>query len=138
MYGTVNALCAKLLQNYGPGELVFLIVWTKEDVLAVLDDDSVTEAQAAELLSMAESLDGHHEYGFGEDTLRVMLDNLRENERQAQEISVPHAALEKVLCVAADFMRLTDAGHGEGSAERLYPAEHAAIRRVSEAIKKTT
>ncbi|MEI2684656.1 DUF1380 family protein [Erwinia aphidicola] len=88
MYGTVNALCARLLQMHNADEMISLIIWTKEDVLAVLDDDSVTEAQAAEILAQIEGIDGHHEYGVGEETLRAMLENVRESARAEREVRV--------------------------------------------------
>jgi len=50
MYGTVNELCSRLLQRYKSDELMTLIIWTKEDVLAVLDDESVTEETAADIV----------------------------------------------------------------------------------------
>ncbi|MDF7662792.1 DUF1380 family protein [Erwiniaceae bacterium L1_54_6] len=136
MYGTVNALCAKLLQQYRSDELITLIVWTKEDVMAVLDDSGLTEDGAAEMLSMMDSLGGLHEYGVGEDTLRVLLDNIREQEAQTREVSVPAAALEKVLRVAGDYMRREDAEGGEGSAVRRWPYENAAIRVAQAALDK--
>jgi len=35
MYGTVNQLCARLQQRFKSDELMTLIIWTTEDVLAV-------------------------------------------------------------------------------------------------------
>ncbi|WP_166936711.1 MULTISPECIES: DUF1380 family protein [Enterobacterales] len=119
----------KTASRHRADEQISLIIWTKEDVLAVLDDDSVTEEQAAEILAQIEGVDGHHEYGIDEDTLRVMLDNIREQDKQAREVCVSAAALAQVLRVAGDFMRLEDAQGGEGSALRLWPHENAAMKK---------
>jgi hypothetical protein len=132
MYGTVNALCAQLLQKYRADEQIALIVWTKENVLAVLDDECVPEKVAAEILSQFDMLDGHHEYGVGGDELRSMLDNIQ----RRHEVCVPAASLMQVLRVAGDFMRLEDVQGGEGSAARLWPLENEAIREVTAAMKR--
>lgn len=104
-------------------------------MLAVLDDDRVTEGLAAEILAQIECSDGHHEFGIGEGTLRVMLDNIREQDKEEREVCVP-AALERVLRVAGDFMRLDDAQGGEGSVVRLWPYENEAIKTVIAAMKR--
>ncbi|SFU20773.1 Protein of unknown function [Kosakonia arachidis] len=80
MYGTVNALCAKLTEKYTPDEPLTLIVWAKEDVLACLDDDSVTEDTAAQIVGLIAGLDGLHEGGVGVETLLCLLENLRAEE----------------------------------------------------------
>ena len=134
MYGTVNALCARLLQEYPPDALMTLIVWTKEDVLAVLDDESVTDETAAEIVSQIPGLDGLHEYGVGEGTLWAMVENLREAAAGQRETIVPAVALQRVLRLADEFMRREDAEGGEGAAARHYPMEADALMKVRAAL----
>lgn len=134
MYGTVNALCAKLTENYRPDEPMTLIVWTTEDVLACLDDDSVTEDTAARIVGLIAGLDGVHECGVGTETLICLLENLREEEARRREITVPAAALEKVMALAAEFLRMEEIQSGEGAAQRLYPDETCAFRALRDTL----
>ncbi|MGC0946859.1 DUF1380 family protein [Pantoea agglomerans] len=136
MYGTVNALCARLMQRYKSDELMTLIIWTKEDVLAVLDDESVTEETAAEIVQQISGLDAQHDYGVSLETLQAVLENIREEEKQARMATVPAAALETALRVAWDFMRLEDAQNGEGASARRFPAETAALCRISALLRE--
>ncbi|WP_168403383.1 DUF1380 family protein [Erwinia amylovora] len=41
MYGNVNELCARLRENYRADELMTLIIWCKEDVQKVIDDEHI-------------------------------------------------------------------------------------------------
>lgn len=134
MYGTVNALCARLLQRHNADEMISLIIWTKEDVLAVLDDDSVTEAQAAEILAQIEGIDGHHEYGVGEETLRAMLENVRESARAEREVRVTAGTLEKIARLAGEYIRREEAEGGEGATRRQFPLELDALEAVRKLV----
>ena len=136
MYGTVNELCARLLQRYKSDELMTLIVWTKEDVLAVLDDESVTEETAADIVQQISGLDAQHDYGVSLETLQAVLENIREEEKQARVATVPAAALETAIRVAWDFMRLEDAQNGEGASALRFPAETAALCRISALLRE--
>ncbi|MEN4564341.1 DUF1380 family protein [Pantoea agglomerans] len=136
MYGTVNELCARLLQRYKSDELMTLIVWTKEDVLAVLDDESVTEETAADIVQQISGLDAQHDYGVSLETLQAVLENIREEEKQARVATVPAAALETAIRVAWDFMRLEDAQNGEGASACRFPAETAALFRISALLRE--
>jgi len=135
MYGTVNEICEQLRQRYKSDELMTLIIWTKEDVRDVLDNVQITDETADEILQQIDGLDALHECGVSLETLQAVLDNIREEERQAREATVPAAALEIALRVAWDFMRLEDAQSGEGAAARLYPQETQALLRVSAALR---
>lgn len=121
MYGTVNALCTALTEQYGPDKPLTLIIWTKEDVLACLDEYSVTEDMAERMVALIDSLEGTHEGGVGVETLTWILEDLRREEARLREITVPAAALEKVMALAGEFLRLEDIQSGEGAAQRLYP-----------------
>ncbi|WP_373964365.1 DUF1380 family protein [Kosakonia sacchari] len=134
MYGTVNALCAKLTEKYTPDEPLALIVWTKEDVLACLDEYGVTGDMAARIVGLIAGLDGVHECGVGLDTLICLLENLREEEARQREISVPAAALEKVMALAGEFLRMEEIQGGEGAAQRLYPDEASALRVLRKSL----
>jgi hypothetical protein len=93
MYGTTEALCAALTEQYKPDEPLALIVWTKEDVQDCLAEYHVTEIMAARIVALIDSLDDKHVCGVGEDTLVCILENLREEEAWHRQISVPAAAL---------------------------------------------
>ncbi|KMV67882.1 hypothetical protein WB66_22635 [bacteria symbiont BFo1 of Frankliniella occidentalis] len=134
MYGTVNTLCARLLQRHNADEMISLIIWTKEDVLAVLDDDSVTEAQAAEILAQIEGIDGYHEYGVGEETLRAMLENVRESARAEREVRVTAGTLERIARLAGEYIRREEAEGGEGAARRHFPLELDALEAVRKLV----
>lgn len=135
MYGTVNEICEQLRQRYKSDELMTLIIWTKEDVRDVLDSAQITDETADEILQQIDGISDQHEYGVSLETLQAVLDNIREQERQAREVTVPAAALEIALRVAWDFMRLEDAQSGEGAAARLYPHETQALFHVSAALR---
>lgn len=135
MYGTVNELCARLRSCFKPDELMTLIIWTKNDVLAVLDDSRITDEIADEILRRIEWQDGQHDSGVGLDALQGIAQSLLDEAEQAREATVPAAALEIALRVAWSFMRLEDAQSGEGAAARLYPHETQALLRVSAALR---
>lgn len=137
MYGTVNALCARLTEQFRADELMTLIVWTKEDVLAVPDDESVSADAAAEILCRIAGVDAQHEYGVSQDTLQAIADMMRGEAEQAREVTLPATAAETVLHLAGEFMRLHNAQSGEdGAAARLYPAQAEALRRVGAALEQ--
>ncbi|WP_277269590.1 DUF1380 family protein [Pantoea septica] len=136
MYGKINTLCARLLQQHRPYELITLIVWTKEDVLAVLDDEDLTEDDAAEILSQIGDLDGLHDSGIGEDTLRVIWENMREREAQAREALIPAEALKTVIRLAARFLQIQEAKDGTGSGQLNYPFETLALEKVKTALNR--
>lgn len=136
MYGTVNALCARLMQHFKSDELMTLIIWTKEDVLAVLDDSGITDEAAEEILRRIEWQDDQHDTGVGLDALQNLAQSLLDEAEQAREATVPAAALETAIRVAWDFMRLEDAQNGEGAFARRFPAETAALCRISALLRE--
>ena len=83
MYGTVNEICEQLRQGYKSDELMTLIIWTKEDVRDVLDSAQITDETANEILQQIDGISDQHEYGVSLETLQAVLDNIREEERQA-------------------------------------------------------
>ncbi|WP_273759617.1 DUF1380 family protein [Pantoea ananatis] len=137
MYGTVNEICEQLRLRYRSDELMTLIIWTKEDVRDVLDSAQITDETADEILQQIDGINDQHEYGVSLETLQAVLDNIREEERQAREVTLPATAAETVVQLAWEFMRLHDAQSGEeGAAARLYPAQAEALRRVGAALEQ--
>ena len=136
MYGTVNALCARLMQHFKSDELMTLIIWTKEDVLAVLDDSRITDEAAEEILRRIEWQDDQHDTGVGLDELQSLAQSLLDEAEQVREATVPAAALETAIRVAWDFKRLEDAQNGEGAFARRFPAETAALCRISALLRE--
>ncbi|WP_028715625.1 DUF1380 family protein [Pantoea ananatis] len=137
MYGTVNEICEQLRQRYKSDELMTLIIWTKDDVRDVLDSTQITDETADEILQQIDGINDQHEYGVSLETLQAVLDNIREEERQAREVTLPATAAETVVQLAWEFMRLHDAQSGEeGAAARLYPAQAEALRRVGAALEQ--
>lgn len=107
MYGTVKDLCSRLLEQYWPDQRVTLIIWTEDDVLSFLGEKSLTEEDAADIVSQIDGLGGLHEYGVGEDTLRELLRNLQQEKAQRRTITVSEATL-ATLSDAAE--RLAETG----------------------------
>jgi len=70
------------------------------------------------------------------ETLQAVLENIREEEKQARVATVPAAALESALKVAWNFMRLEDAQNGEGASASRFPAETAALFRISALLRE--
>jgi len=137
MYGTVNEIYEQLRQRYKSDELMTLIIWTKEDVRDVLDNTQITDETADEILQQIDGISDQHEYGVSLETLQAVLDSIREEERQAREVTLPATAAETVVQLAWEFMRLHDAQSGEeGAAARLYPAQAEALRRVGAALEQ--
>lgn len=136
MHGSVIDICKNLADDFGPEESVAVLVWTKADVMDCGECMKITEDEAGRVLSAIGDEGYHFEYGVGQDRVREMLNNLRDEEELAREVSVSAAALEQVLRVAWGFMRLEDAQGGEGYAASLWQSEHEALRKVGEALKR--
>ncbi|MGF7228163.1 hypothetical protein FHW06_004319 [Pantoea agglomerans] len=113
-----------------------LIIWTKEDVLAVLDDSRITDEAAEEILRRIEWQDDQHDTGVGLDELQSLAQSLLDEAEQVREATVPAAALETAIRLAWDFMRLEDAQNGEGAFARRFPAETAALCRISALLRE--
>lgn len=134
MYGTVKELCAGLLDEYPAGEKITLIVWSEANVRNYAEDMVLTYSEAAEVVRQIDCEDGLYEYGIGMTTIQEMVNNIREQQEQSRQATVPAGALAKALRLAAEFLRLADTEGGEGAAARLYPAETAALAQVRKAL----
>lgn len=135
MYGTVKDLCAGLMGEHPAGEKMTLIVWSEETVRNYAEDMVLTSSEAAEVVRQIDYEDGLYEYGIGMSTIQELVNNLREEEEQARQVTVPAAALGKALRLAGEFLRLTDIEGGEGAAARLFRDEIAAIEQVRKALE---
>lgn len=136
MYGTVTDVCEKLKGRFPQNEEIKVIVWTTADVMEVLSGENITEAMAARILAMMDGMDGLHESGVGLETLQCIREQLEEQDDWQQQITVPAAALKKVMALAGEFLRLTEIESGEGAARRLYLEESDALQRVRDEINK--
>ncbi|MBD8165439.1 DUF1380 family protein [Erwinia persicina] len=130
MYGTVSEVCIKLLQQYAPKARVALIVWSDDEVMECLSGESITPEEAAEITANIDTLDSVHEYGVGQETLQVMLDNIREMDRESREVMVPVSALERVIKLAGEYIRREEVEGGEGAAKRNIPGEVRAFEQL--------
>ncbi|HII3478875.1 MULTISPECIES: DUF1380 family protein [Citrobacter] len=75
MYGTRKELNKKLKRMFGHDEHVALLVWTKQDVMAQVEN--MTESEAAAILQEIGSVTGHTEEGISFRTVREMYAGLR-------------------------------------------------------------
>lgn len=124
MYGTVKDLCSRLLDQYWPDQRVTLIIWTEDDVLSFLGEESLTEEDAADIVSQIDGLDGLHEYGVGEDTLRELLRNLQHEKAQRRTVTVSEATLATLADAAG---RLAETGGDEDPSPILQAVAQAKV-----------
>ena len=104
-----------------------LIVWTSANVSDVLDGEGITPEEADEINANINELDSVHEYGAGEETLRAMLENVRESARADREVRVTAGTLERIARLAGEYVRREEAEGGEGAARRHFPLELDAL-----------
>ncbi|WP_182058650.1 DUF1380 family protein [Pantoea sp. ME81] len=123
MHDSVKNICERLNGEFSDEESVAVLVWTKRDVMDCAGCMEITEEEAGRVLSAIGDEGYHCEYGTGKDSVRDMLNTLREEEEQVHEVSVSAIALAQVLRVALDFMRLEDAPAGEGYAASQWRSE---------------
>ncbi|PIJ49940.1 hypothetical protein BOM23_23475, partial [Erwinia sp. OLMDLW33] len=116
-----------LLKQFAPGERMSLIVWTSANVSDVLDGEGITPEEADEINANISELDSVHEYGAGEETLRAMLENVRESARADREVRVTAGTLERIARLAGEYVRREEAEGGEGAARRHFPLELDAL-----------
>ena len=134
MYGMPNELCIQLLKQFAPGERMTLIVWTSGNVSDVLDGEDITPEEADEINANISELDSVHEYGVGEETLRAMLENVRESARADREVRVTAGMLERIARLAGEYIRREEAEGGEGAARRHFPLELDALEAVRKLV----
>ncbi|MBK0127525.1 DUF1380 family protein [Pantoea sp. S61] len=135
MHGNVKEVCTRLMESFGEDCPVAVLVWTLEDVLDSAECMDITGEEAGRVLEYIAEDGDHRRYGIGREAVRDMLANLREEDAQTREVTVSAFALAQVLRVAGDYMRLEDAQGGKGTAKRLWPQEHEAIRAMMAALE---
>ncbi|MGE9553635.1 DUF1380 family protein [Erwinia amylovora] len=135
MHGTVNELAARLLREYTADAELTLIIWSLDDVHDYAGEPALTDAEAGQLLAEIDTL-CTHEGGVGEETIRMMAENMREEARALREVTVPAHALEQVLRLAAEFLHRTEIESGEGAAARLYGQGPNAVAQIGRALRE--
>ncbi|HCR4046004.1 TPA: DUF1380 family protein [Citrobacter freundii] len=104
MYGTRKELNKKLKRMFGNDEHVALLVWTKQDVMAQVEN--MTESEAAAILQEIGSVTGHTEEGISFRTVREMYAGLRAD---IPTVIVPADLLARLTDVAGLSLDAEDA-----------------------------
>ncbi|EDI3547525.1 hypothetical protein CDZ61_21290 [Salmonella enterica subsp. enterica serovar Enteritidis] len=134
MHGNVNEICARLLDSFEPQQRISLLIWTAEDVHDCTSDMSLTDDEAEAVLAEIAECSTHSRYGVGKDTVWSLAKQVREDAARDRKIEVNAEALQKVVSLAAQFVRLEEIQSGEGAARRLYPQESEALDCITQAI----
>ena len=104
MYGTRKELNKKLKHMFGNDEHIALLVWTKQDVMAQVEN--MTESEAAAILQEIGSVTGHTEEGISFRTVREMYAGLRAD---IPTVIVPADLLARLTDVAGLALDAEDA-----------------------------
>lgn len=104
MYGTRKELNKKLKRMFGNDEHVALLVWTKQDVMAQVEN--MTESEAAAILQEIGSVAGHTEEGVSFRTVQEMYAGLRAD---IPTVIVPADLLARLTDVAGLALDAEDA-----------------------------
>lgn len=134
MHGNVNEICARLLDSFEPQQRISLLIWTAEDVHDCTSDMNLTDDEAEDVLAEIAECSSHSRYGVGKDTVWSLAKQVREDAARDRKIEVNAEALQKVVALAAQFIRLEEIQSGEGAARRLYPQESEALECITKAI----
>lgn len=104
MYGTRKELNKKLKRMFGNDEHFALLVWTKQDVMAQVEN--MTESEASAILQEIGSVAGHTEEGISFRTVREMYAGLR---AEIPTVIVPADLLARLTDVAGLALDTEDA-----------------------------
>ena len=104
LYGTRQELNKKLKRMFGNEERYALLVWTKEDVMAQVEN--MTESEAAAILQEIGSVTGHTEEGISFRTVQEMYAGLRAD---IPTVIVPADLLARLTDVAGLALDAEDA-----------------------------
>ncbi|EBN7970276.1 DUF1380 family protein [Salmonella enterica] len=104
MYGTRKELNKKLKRMFGNDEHFALLVWTKQDVMAQVEN--MTESEASAILQEIDSVTGHTEEGVSFRTVREMYAGLRAD---IPTVIVPADLLARLTDVAGLALDAEDA-----------------------------
>ncbi|MFK3708498.1 DUF1380 family protein [Klebsiella sp. NPDC088457] len=106
LYGTRKELNKKLKRMFGNEERYALLVWTKEDVMAQVENMTEDEAHIVlELIGQAGTGD-HAEDGISFRTVQTLYAGIQESTRR---VSVPVDMLEKLTDIAGRALNDEDA-----------------------------
>lgn len=104
MYGTRKELNKKLKRMFGNNDHFALLVWTKQDVMAQVEN--MTESEASAILQEIGSVAGHTEEGVSFRTVREMYAGLRAD---IPTVIVPADLLARLTDVAGLALDAEDA-----------------------------
>ncbi|EDV2570413.1 DUF1380 domain-containing protein [Salmonella enterica subsp. enterica] len=104
MYGTRKELNKKLKRMFGNDEHFALLVWTKQDVMAQVEN--MTESEASAILQEIGSVAGHTEEGVSFRTVQEMYAGLRAD---IPTVIVPADLLARLTDVAGLALDAEDA-----------------------------
>ncbi|EJU5664378.1 DUF1380 family protein [Salmonella enterica] len=104
MYGTRKELNKKLKRMFDNDEHFALLVWTKQDVMAQVEN--MTESEAGAILQEIGSVAGHTEEGISYRTVREMYAGLR---AEIPTVIVPADLLARLTDVAGLALDTEDA-----------------------------
>ncbi|ELY2927014.1 DUF1380 family protein [Salmonella enterica] len=104
MYGTRKELNKKLKRMFGNDEHFALLVWTKEDVMARMEN--MTESEACAILQEIASVTSHTEEGISYRTVQDLYAGLRAD---IQTVIVPADLLARLTDVAGLVLDAEDA-----------------------------
>ena len=104
MYGTRKELNKKLKRMFGNNDHFALLVWTKQDVMAQVEN--MTESEAAAILQEIGSVTGHTEEGISFRTVQEMYAGLRAD---IPTVIVPADLLARLTDVAGLALDAEDA-----------------------------
>lgn len=104
MYGTRKELNKKLKRMFGNDDHFALLVWTKQDVMAQVEN--MTESEAAAILQEIGSVAGHTEEGVSFRTVQEMYAGLRAD---IPTVIVPADLLARLTDVAGLALDAEDA-----------------------------
>ncbi len=104
MYGTRKELNKKLKHMCGNDEHIALLVWTKQDVMAQVEN--MTESEAGAILQEIGSVAGHTEEGISYRTVQEMYAGLRAD---IPTVIVPADLLARLTDVAGLALDAEDA-----------------------------
>ncbi|HBW9586606.1 TPA: DUF1380 domain-containing protein [Klebsiella pneumoniae] len=107
MHGNVNEICARLLDSFDPQQRISLLIWTAEDVHDCTSDMNLTDDEAEAVLAEIAECSSHSRYGVGKDTVWSLAKQVREDAARDRKIEVNAEALQKVVALAAQFIRFS-------------------------------
>lgn len=107
MHGNVNEICARLLDSFDPQQRISLLIWTAEDVHDCTSDMNLTDDEAEAVLAEIAECSSHSRYGVGKDTVWSLAKQVREDAARDRKIEVNAEALQKVVALAAQFIRIS-------------------------------